>query len=118
MTTETERVHRSTSLCFVVARVRVMADQALSCLEGPVLDGIFTGSVAYRAKIAPGGDQRDGCLVFFRRGLVAVLTTHPNREVDKLTLLLLRMAGQARLRLNVFWFNERMCDWFFSSNLM
>jgi len=93
MTTETERVHRSTSLCLVVARVRVMADQALPCLEGSVLDGICIGFVAHRAKIAPGGDQGDGCLVFFRRGLMAVLTTHPNCGVDKLPLLLLGMAG-------------------------
>jgi len=118
MTTETERVHRSTSLCLVVTRVRVMADQALPGLEGSVLDGICIGFVAHRAKIAPGGDQGDGCLVFFRGGLVAVLTTHPNCGVDKLTLLLLGMAGQARLGLDVLLFNERMCDWFFRSNLM
>jgi hypothetical protein len=94
-----------------------MADQALPCLEGSVLDGIFTGFVAHRTKITPGGDQGDGCLVFFRRGLVAVLTTHPNCGVDKLTLPLLRMAGQARLGLDVLSFNQRMCDRFFSRNL-
>ena len=70
-----------------------MASKALAILKWPVLDGIFGGFVAHRAKIAPRGDQGDGCLVLFRGGLVAVLTTHPHCGVDKLPLLLLGMAG-------------------------
>jgi len=94
-----------------------MASKALAVLIGAVKHRALCGFVTHRAKIAPGGDQGDGCLVFFRRGLVAVLTTHPHCGVDELPLLLLGMAGQTRFRLDVLLFDERMRDGFFGRNL-
>ena len=82
-----------------------MANKALAVLIGTVLDGIFRGFMAHRTKIATGGDQDDGCLVFFGGGLVAVLAAHGNCGMDKLALFLLGMAFQTCFRLDVLLFN-------------
>jgi len=70
-----------------------MAGKALAVLIGTVKHGVFPGLMTLGTQVASSSDQGDGCLVPFRDGLMAVLTTHPNCRVDKLAFFLLRMAG-------------------------
>jgi hypothetical protein len=71
----------------------IMAGKALAVLIGTVKHGVFPGLMTLGTQVASGSDQGDRCFVLFRDGLMAVLTTHPNRRVDELAFFLLRMAG-------------------------
>jgi hypothetical protein len=95
----------------------IMADKALAVPIGTVKHRVFLGLMTLRTEAASRGQQGNRCFVFFRDGLVARLATHADGRVDKLALLLLRMAGQTRLRLYVLWFKQGMLDGFFSINL-
>jgi hypothetical protein len=53
-------------------------------------------------------------LIFLRDNAVAVFAIAC--RVDELAFFLLRMAGQAGLRLDLLWFNEGMLDTLFGAN--
>jgi hypothetical protein len=103
---EAKQIGFGAHLAREVARVGLVANEALASLIGHMQNGIFLGLVAHGAKLAAHRDQCDGGLAVLQTRLMAVLASHGDGGMDEPSLFLVRMARKAGLRLNGAWLDK------------
>jgi hypothetical protein len=96
--------------------MRIVADKTLAFLVRSMKHRALLNLMALRAQVAFCREQCHGRFVFLRDDVVAVLTAHPDCRMDEPSCHLLGMAGQARLRFDIPWFDEGMLNRFFGAH--